>query len=136
MRRFLVPLVAAMLLVPGVTAAQSAALDEAGARAIGQQWVQWFFDFQVDSLYEAMTPEFRDQIGGKPSIEGAINETISERGLESEVVKEEVTRSESGTFTYTRVSKFEDPGALMQWTFVITPERRMAMGGMREYLGE
>ena len=84
MRRLLMPLVAAILLVPGVAAAQSAPADEARATELGKQYITWIFDFQVDSLYEAMTPEFRDQIGGREAIEGAITQTLTQQGLESE----------------------------------------------------
>ena len=134
MRRPALLALVATLLLPAVAQAQ---MTQDGAKAKGQQFVQWIYDFQIDSLYEHMTPEFRDQIGGREAIEAAITSLITEQGLETEVVKEGVSPAEGGAFHYSRVIRLQaNPDQLMEWTFTVSPDGRMATGGMRVHSGE
>jgi len=128
MRRFPLLALLACLALPGALAAQDEPMSEARARALGAKYVGWFFEGQSDSLYAAMTPEFRGLLGDLEALDAISMQIASEVGVESELISESAAIASDGLWNYYRVARFDlTPATPLQWTFTFTPEGKISL---------
>jgi hypothetical protein len=123
-------LVAVLLLslaaVPGRADAQGLPAD---SMEVGRRYTDWFLQFETDSLWAHMTPEFREDAGDASWAEELAARVTEAAGLRLEIIDEEyVTRGGARQYWQTgRYSNMDQP-FMIRW--VIEPDGSAAGLGL------
>ena len=126
----------AVPLAPAALPAQQAALSEPVALELGRKYTRWFYAAEIDSMLGVMRPEFIEQIGGPEGLEQVVTSTLTQRGLELEVIRESATPSQSGGYTYSRIVVMEaDPDQRYEWTYSLDAAGQVVVAGLRPHSG-
>ena len=96
MKRMILLALAAAFAIPTSAQAQGASVTEAQAMELGRKYVGWFYDNQADSLWNAMTEETQGRVGNPDAITEAMNNILTQAGLEMETVGERVQADSAG----------------------------------------
>ena len=128
MKRLIPLALAAAMVIPATAEAQGASVTEAHVMELGRKYVGWFYDNQADSLWNSMTEETQGRVGTPDAITDAMNNILSQAGLEMEMVGERVEADSAGNgFTYFRRVKMDQaPDQVLRWRFRITNEGQIA----------
>jgi opacity protein-like surface antigen len=122
MRRsvFLAAVAAVLLAAPA--AAQSAPVTRDDSLNVGRKYVQWVYEFQTDSLWNAFEERLHGVIGSKERLQEELDRIAINFGLEIEVI-EETVGAKDGNLFYTREVKFEArPGEPAVWRLSVGPD--------------
>jgi hypothetical protein len=131
MRRsvFLAVVAAVMLAAPA--AAQSAPVTRDDSLNVGRKYVQWVYEFQVDSLWNAFEERLHGVIGSKERLQEELDRIAINFGIETAVI-EETVGAKDGNLFYTREVKFEArPEEPAIWTLSVGPDGALKGASVR-----
>lgn len=131
MRRsaFLAAVAAVMLAAPAV--AQSAPVTRDDSLAVGRKYVQWVYEFQVDSLWNAFEERLHGVLGSKDRLQEELDRIALNFGVETAVIEETVTAAD-GNLVYTREVMFEArPEEPAVWRLAVGPDGALKGASVR-----
>lgn len=103
-----------IILLPLFSPAQT---QKEGAFERGRTFTRWITEGQTDSLYQVMSAEFRNAVGGKEGLQRLAQQLTAQAGKEVKVLQEEAFL-EAGHISYYRISNFERlPDATAHWVW-------------------
>jgi opacity protein-like surface antigen len=122
--------VAAVMLAPPA-AAQSAPATRDDSLAVGRKYVQWVYESQVDSLWDAFEERLHGVIGSKDRLQEELDRIALNFGVETEVIEETVS-AKDGNLVYTREVKFDArPDELAIWMLSVGPDGTLKGASVR-----
>lgn len=131
MRRsvFLAAVAAVMLAAPAV--AQSAPVTRDDSLAVGRKYVQWVYEFQVDSLWNAFEERLHGVLGSKDRLQEELDRIALNFGVETAVIEETVAATD-GDLVYTREVMFEArPEEPAVWRLAVGPDGALKGASVR-----
>ncbi len=121
----------AAVLVAVPAAAQSAPVTRDDSLNVGRRYVQWVYEGQVDSLWNALEERLHGVIGSKERLQEELDRIALNFGVETAVIEEMVTATD-GNLVYTREVMFEgQPDEPAVWRLAIGPDGALKGANVR-----
>lgn len=112
-------------------AAQSAPATRDDSLNVGRKYVQWVYEFQVDSLWNAFEERLHGVIGSKDRLQEELDRIALNFGIETAVIEETVTATD-GNLVYTREVMFEArPEEPAVWRLAVGPDGALKGASVR-----
>lgn len=120
---------AAILAAPAV--AQSAPATRDDSLNVGRKYVQWVYEFQIDSLWNALEERVHGVLGSKDRLREELDRIALNFGIETAVIEETVTATD-GDLVYTREVMFEaQPDEPAVWRLAVGPDGALKGASVR-----
>jgi hypothetical protein len=112
-------------------AAQSAPATRDDSLNVGRRYVQWVYEFQVDSLWDALEERVHGMLGSKGRLQEELDRIALNFGIETAVIEETVAATD-GDLVYTREVMFEgQPGEPAVWRLAVGPDGALKGASVR-----
>jgi opacity protein-like surface antigen len=131
MRRIALLAAVAAAILAAPAAAQSVPVTRDDSLNVGRKYVQWVYEFQIDSLWNAFEERLHGVIGSKDRLQEELDRIAINFGAEVEVIEESVGAKDGNLF-YTREVKFEaQPEEPAIWTLSVGPDGALKGASVR-----